>query len=546
MDRKKKRWLLGCSCGCGVLGLSALGVLTLLVWPFVAARMKPDPVVVVVTCHPGMPATSIEKTITSRIERWVIQAHGFFWCTSRSLNGISIVRVGFHNDIDPGYAMAMTGQLALGTLPTLPPDTLPPEVLPFEPRVPEPLGVLVVSSSKVADVTLRESAQTTLRAGLCHIPGVVSPMVLGGKDALFPTPTVRFRCDHLPALGVPVYPQRGANPKDLREKISRALSDLELNLPPDIQLRWVPFAAEHRWFRAQDDGLLTLYVRTPSYCDLGETEKSIVAVERLLENNIPANEREAIVSEIGLTPDMTAIYTDNTGPQDATIRVQLSGERTSSAAAYTEKLRRLLREDAKLADLGFRFAAHDMPDPVDIRIEGGKTEAARPLAQEVRKRLASIQGTADGEIVQRMGASQLTLHSDHHKATTLGLSGRETLEQALAAFAIPVAGREIKTQPFTHDCSITVPFRRDPAQGVKDPLAAKVAGGNAKQPVKLSELVDSQLTQEAIEIDHYCLKRIFNVRANIEARNRREVLADIRKMLQELQVPKGIKVELAE
>ena len=119
--------------------------------------------VVVVTCHPGMPATSIEKTITNRIERWCNQASGAQVVTSRSLAGVSIVRVFFRKDIEAEAALTMVNQLALGTLPTLPPNTLPPIVLPRDPLSSDPLGVLTVSNPDMNEADLKDIGRIWVR-----------------------------------------------------------------------------------------------------------------------------------------------------------------------------------------------------------------------------------------------------------------------------------------------------------------------------------------------------------------------------------------------
>jgi len=59
------------------------------------------PAVQVLTYYPGMPAATIEKTITNRIERWVNQAPGARLVESRSVPGVSVVKVYFRDDIDP-------------------------------------------------------------------------------------------------------------------------------------------------------------------------------------------------------------------------------------------------------------------------------------------------------------------------------------------------------------------------------------------------------------------------------------------------------------
>src|SRR6516162_5476717 len=140
------------------------------------------PAVQVLTYYQGMPASSIEKTITNRIERWVNQSPGAMRLTSKSVPGVSIVRVYFRDDIDPNGALTMTGQLALGTLPTLPPNTLPPVVLPFDPTATIPLGVLTVSNPAMDEANVKDVARIQVRNALGSVKGCVAPVVVGGKD----------------------------------------------------------------------------------------------------------------------------------------------------------------------------------------------------------------------------------------------------------------------------------------------------------------------------------------------------------------------------
>src|SRR5215468_243469 len=58
------------------------------------------PAVQVLTYYNGMPASSVEKTITNRIERWVNQAPGVRTVESKSLPGVSVVKIYFRDDID--------------------------------------------------------------------------------------------------------------------------------------------------------------------------------------------------------------------------------------------------------------------------------------------------------------------------------------------------------------------------------------------------------------------------------------------------------------
>src|SRR5262249_30509660 len=123
------------------LMILVLGTLAVLRIPVDILPVFKAPAVQVITYFQGMPASSVEKTITNRIERWVNQAPGAARVQSKSVVGVSTVKIFFRDDIDPNAALTMTNSLALSTLPTLPPNTLPPVVLPFDPTATMPLGI---------------------------------------------------------------------------------------------------------------------------------------------------------------------------------------------------------------------------------------------------------------------------------------------------------------------------------------------------------------------------------------------------------------------
>src|SRR6202011_4583056 len=126
---------------------------------FVSARTIPvdilpvfkSPAVQVLTFYSGMPAASIEKDITNRMERWVGQANGTSRQESRSIVGASIVRDYFRSGVDPNGALTQVNSLALAAVPNLPPGTLPPDVLPFDPTSTTPVCIVAVDSADPAN-----------------------------------------------------------------------------------------------------------------------------------------------------------------------------------------------------------------------------------------------------------------------------------------------------------------------------------------------------------------------------------------------------------
>jgi multidrug efflux pump subunit AcrB len=140
------------------------------------------PAVQVMTFYQGMPARSTERVITDRIERWVNQSPGVQSVESRSLAGVSVVKLYFRDDVDPTGALTMTNSLALTTLPNLPPNTLPPVVMPFDPTGTLPLGIITVSNPELGEATVKDVARIQVRNALGRVHGSVAPVVVGGKD----------------------------------------------------------------------------------------------------------------------------------------------------------------------------------------------------------------------------------------------------------------------------------------------------------------------------------------------------------------------------
>jgi multidrug efflux pump subunit AcrB len=351
--------------------------------------------------------------------------------------------------------------------------------------------------------------------------------------------TARVRIDGRRGVIVPVYWQAGAAPAAVREGVAKALPALERALPRGAHLRWVPFGGKAG---AEDTGLITLLIRAPSNLRLDAAEKRVAAVEQFLRVNVPARERTAIISELGVAQGLEAIYTRNDGQQDSTIYLRLAEGRRQTARQYVEKLRRLFREDAKLADLSVRFEADGRAAPLAVVVRGGKGEEAARLAAAVQRRVASVRGAAEVTVLERTDAPLLTVEVDRRKAAAVGLSVRDLLTQATAALGspLPFPKNFWLDSPTDNRLILAVPY----PEGAKldDVLSAPALGANT--PVRLSALLSLRRSVTPVEIDHIDLHRVFRVAADVEGRAVRDVAADITKALKELRVPVPVQVEV--
>lgn len=161
-----------------------VGAVALLQIPVDILPAFKSPGMIIMTFYSGMPANAIDKTITARMERWCSQATGVIKVESKSVTGISVVKLFFRDDVDPAAALAEVNSLALNTLRTLPPGTLPPIVRPFDPTATLPLCILSVSSpdGRHDEAELQDIARVDLRNQLGGLPGVVAPTAFGGRE----------------------------------------------------------------------------------------------------------------------------------------------------------------------------------------------------------------------------------------------------------------------------------------------------------------------------------------------------------------------------
>jgi HAE1 family hydrophobic/amphiphilic exporter-1 len=162
------------------LMLLIIGATSLLRMPvdlFPAIRI---PEVVVATFYSGMPPEDIESDITNRFERFFTLAAGIEHMESRSLPGVSIIKVYFQPGTDPDADMTELSNLALADLRRLPPGTLPPVVLKFDTSS-LPVCLVTLKGRGLTETQLRDFGQFQIRDEIAVVKGAEVPPPFGGK-----------------------------------------------------------------------------------------------------------------------------------------------------------------------------------------------------------------------------------------------------------------------------------------------------------------------------------------------------------------------------
>jgi multidrug efflux pump subunit AcrB len=151
------------------------------------ARMPVDlfpeinlPEVVVATFYSGMPPEDIETDITNPLERFFTLAAGIDHMESRSMLGVSLIRVFFQPGTSADTDVTELSNLALADLKRLPPGTLPPVVLKFDASS-QPVCLVTVKGQGLTETQLHDYAQFTIRNQIAVVKGAEIPPPFGGK-----------------------------------------------------------------------------------------------------------------------------------------------------------------------------------------------------------------------------------------------------------------------------------------------------------------------------------------------------------------------------
>jgi HAE1 family hydrophobic/amphiphilic exporter-1 len=138
------------------------------------------PVVVVATFFSGMPAEQIENDITGRFERFFTLGSGIDHIESKSLPGVSLIKIYFQPGTDPDAALTTVSNLAMADLRKLPPGTLPPVVLKMDASS-LPVCLITLKAPGLSETALRDIGQYNVRNQVASVPGASVPQPFGGK-----------------------------------------------------------------------------------------------------------------------------------------------------------------------------------------------------------------------------------------------------------------------------------------------------------------------------------------------------------------------------
>jgi multidrug efflux pump subunit AcrB len=161
------------------LVVAVVGITTVVRMPVDLFPQIDIPVVVVATFYSGMPPQQIEADITNTFERFFTLGSNIDHIESRSLTGVSLIKIYFKPGTDANAALSNIANLAMADLRRLPPGTLPPVVLKFDASS-LPVCLVTLKGQGLNETRLKDLAQFQVRNQIANVQGASVPQPFGG------------------------------------------------------------------------------------------------------------------------------------------------------------------------------------------------------------------------------------------------------------------------------------------------------------------------------------------------------------------------------
>ncbi|MGB6026499.1 MAG: efflux RND transporter permease subunit, partial [Candidatus Sulfotelmatobacter sp.] len=337
------------------------------------------------------------------------------------------------------------------------------------------------------------------------------------------------------------------------------------------------------FFPKTDAGQFTINVKVPTGTRIELANEYVAKVEDLIRHEIEPKDFKRIVSNIGVVPDFSSLYTTNSGPYTATVQVALNEPHRLSSFEYMDRVQKAMA--SQFPDIRTFFSSGSMvdailnsgaPAPIDVQVSSPDLDQIYGIAQTLANRIREVRGVGQIYIPQDMNYPALRLDVDRVHAGELGLTQKDVVDNVITAlnsnymiapnyWVDRKSGNDyyLTVQYFEHgDAAIhnmadlgQIPLR-DPGNGAG--IACGPSGppqpstghsswaclGQGRPTTVLKNVVDVKQVLTPTEVDHYQIQRAVDIFVTPKGEDLGRVTSSIRNILATEKIPSNVRVNL--
>ena len=274
------------------------------------------------------------------------------------------------------------------------------------------------------------------------------------------------------------------------------------------------------FFPRSDAGQFVINVKAPTGTRIEVTNDYIKQVEEIVRQVVKPEDLNTVVSNIGVMPDLSALFTPNAGMHSAFVQVGLKEDHGTSSFAYMNEVRR--RIAAQLPQLRTYFQSgglvdavlnQGMPAPIDVQVSGMDLKTNDKIAQDLARQIRAAKGVSDVYIPQDMDYPALQVNVNRDRAAELGLTPKEVIDNLITALTsdVMIAPSYWVDPKNGNNYFVTVQYPENQVKSIQDLKAMPLRAPNLKLPTYLNQVADVVPILTPTEVDHYQLQRTIDV-----------------------------------
>jgi len=307
------------------------------------------------------------------------------------------------------------------------------------------------------------------------------------------------------------------------------------------------------FFPRTDPGQFVINVKAPSGTRVEVTQEYVKQVEGIIREVVPKNELQMVVSNIGITPDFSVIYTPNSAPHTAFVQASLREGHKVGSYEYMNRVRKELQKQLPQLTTYFQSGGLvdavlnlGLPAPIDIQVSGTDLDATHGIASQIGSQVKQLKGVSDVLIPQDVDYPALELDVDREKAAQLGLSQKEVVDNVITALTSNgmIAPNYWVDPKSGNPYLLTVQYPEESIQTLSDLKQIPLRGAKLTQPTFLDSVVTVRRITAPTEVDHYQLARVVDVYVAPRKEGLGKVTSQVEKIIAQTKLPEGVRVKL--
>ena len=307
------------------------------------------------------------------------------------------------------------------------------------------------------------------------------------------------------------------------------------------------------YFPRTDPGQFVINIKCPSGTRIELSNKYVAQVENEIRQTVAPQDLEMIVSNIGITPDLSAIYTSNSSMDTAFVQVSLKEGHHVGSYEYMRRVRRRLSHD--LPELTTYLQAgglvdsvinQGLPAPVDIQISGNDMNQSYAIAKEIETKVEGLKNVSDVLIPQNLKYPGLQLNIDRERASLIGLSPKEIVDNVITALTSNgMIAPSYWIDPNTgNNYMLTVQYfdQKIANMSMDDFKQIPLRAGDQQNYTPLQSVANIKEIDTPTEVDHYQIRRVIDVYVMPSGEALQGVNAAVHRVIAGIKTPQNVRI----